>query len=196
MYVTLRKALLVSTMGVCGLVSAPVGFSLVATGPAHPFAMSALASGDDDNSGRGGSDDRGGDDRSSEDRSHDDRDDHGGNSGRGSDHDDNDNDNDNDDDNDHRGRHGHDNANDDDADDDRDNDRNDRDEVTLSVSEDSLRGLRDGSLVAVDNLGRALEVEVEFEHGQRVVTVKPHGGDARRNPGPITSVSIVPASAR
>lgn len=189
MYVTLRKALLVSTMGVCGLVSAPVGFSLVATGPAHPFAMSALASGGgDDSSGRGGSDDRGGDDRS-----HDDRDDHGGNSGRGGDHDDNDND----DDNDHRGRHGHDNDdNDDDADDDRDNDRDDRDEVTLSVSEDSLRGLRDGSLVAVDNLGRALEVEVEFEHGQRVVTVKPHGGDARRNPGPITSVSILPASAR
>jgi hypothetical protein len=189
MYVTLRKALLVSTMGVCGLVSAPVGFSLVATGPAHPFAMSALASGDDDNSGRGGSDDRGGDDR-------DDNDDHGGNSGRGSDHDDNDNDND--DDNDHRGRNGHDNDDndDDDRDDDRDNDRDDRDEVTLNVSEGSLRGLRDGSLVAVDNLGRALEVEVEFEHGLRVVTVKPHGGDARRNPGPITSVSILPASAR
>lgn len=199
MYVTLRKALLVSTMGVCGLVSAPVGFSLVATGPAHPFAMFALASDDDDNSGRGGSDDRGGDDRGGDDRGGGDRDnndDHGGNSGRGSDHDDNDNDNDNDDDNDHRGRNGHDNANDDDADDDRDNDRNNRDEVTLSVSEDSLRGLRDGSLVAVDNLGRALEVEVEFEHGQRVVTVKPHGGDARRNPGPITSVSILPASAR
>lgn len=194
MYVTLRKALLVSTMGVCGLVSAPVGFSLVAAGPAHPFAMSAFASDDDDNSGRGGSDDRGGDDRGGNDR--DDNDDHGGNSGRGSDHDDNDND----DDNDHRGRHGHDNDNDDDGDDDRDddrgNDRADRDEVTLSVSEDSLRGLRDGSLVAVDNLGRALEVEVEFEHGQRVVTVKPHGGDARRNPGPITSVSILPASAR
>lgn len=181
MYVTLRKALLVSTMGVCALVSAPIGSSLVAGGPAHPFSTSAFAHDDDDNddsSGRGGSDDR------------DDDDDRGGNRGSGSSHD---NDNDDDDD---RGRHG--NNDDDDDDDDRngDRDRDDRDEVTLNVSEDSLRGLRDGSLIAVDNLGRVLEVDVEFEHGQRVVTVEPHGGDARRNPGPITSVSIQPASAR
>ncbi|MGF6175922.1 hypothetical protein [Ensifer sp. 4252] len=87
----------------------------------------------------------------------------------GSDHDD-----DNDDEDDHRGRHS----------DDDDGDRGDRDEVTHNVSEASLRGLCDGSLIAVDNLGGVLEVEVEFEHGPRVVTVEPHGGDARRNPGP------------
>ncbi len=182
MYVTLRKALLVSTMGVCALVSAPVGFSLLATGPAHPFATFALASSDDDDSsgrGRGGNDDR------------DDDDDRGGNRGPGNNHDDDD-----DDDDDHRGRHGHDNDDDDDDDGQNDDRDNDRDEATLNVSEDSLRGLRDGSLIAVDNLGRVLEVEVEFEHGQRVVMVKPHGGDARRNPGPITSVSIQPASSR
>lgn len=185
MYVTLRKALLVSTMGVCALVSAPIGSSLVAGGSGHPFSTAAFAHDNDDNDdssgrgGRGGNDDR--DDR-------DDDDDRGGNRGPGSSHD---NDDDDDDD---RGRHGHDDNDDDDRNGGRD--RDDRDEVTLSVSEDSLRGLRNGSLIAVDNLGRVLEVEVEFEHGQRVVKVEPHGGDARRNPGPIGSVSIVPASAR
>ncbi|WP_112809231.1 hypothetical protein [Ensifer sp.] len=181
MTATLRKALLVSTMGVCALVSAPVASSLIAAGPAHPFATAALAHGGDDDdsssSGRGGNDDR------------DDNDDRGGNRGSGGGHD-----NDDDDDDDDRGRHDRDDDDGDDQNDDRD--RDDRDEMTLNVSEDSLRGLRDGSLIAVDNLGRVLEVEVEFEHGQRVVKVEPHGGDARRNPGPITSVSIVPASAR
>jgi hypothetical protein len=73
--------------------------------------------------------------------------------------------------------------------------RGDRPEVDLNVSDENLRGLLNGSLVAVDNLGRVLEVEVEREHGVRAVTVKPHGGDFRRNPGPITNISIRPASA-
>lgn len=190
MYVTLRKTLLVSTMGVCGLVSAPVALSLVAAGPAHPFAVSALA--DDDSSGRGGSDDHGGGDRGGGGHNNDDRDgndDRSGNRDSRSGHDDNDDD-------DRGGRHGHDNDDDDNNDRDDGRDRADRDEVPLDVSEDNLRGLRDGSLVAVDNLGRVLEVEIEFEQGVRVVTVKPHGGDARRNPGPITSVAIRQASAR
>lgn len=100
------------------------------------------------------------------------------------------------------GSHGHDNDDidrDDDGagDDDRADreDRGDRPEVDLKVSDESLQGLLNGSLVAVDNLGRVLEVEVELEHGVRAVTVKPHGGDFRRNPGPITTISIRPASA-
>ncbi|ANK74523.1 hypothetical protein ACI2KT_04840 [Ensifer adhaerens] len=61
------------------------------------------------------------------------------------------------------------------------------------MTDENLRGLRNGSLVAVDNLGRVLEVEVEYEHGVRVVTVEPHDSDIRRNPGPVGSVSIRPA---
>jgi len=96
------------------------------------------------------------------------------------------------------GRNNHDNDRDDN--DHRDNRdgraaRGDRPEVDLNVSDENLQGLLNGSLVAVDNLGRVLEVEVEREHGVRAVTVKPHGGDFRRNPGPITNVSIRPASA-
>ena len=74
----------------------------------------------------------------------------------------------------------------------RDRDR-DRPEVVASFSGAELAGLLDGSLVAVDNLGRVLEVEIEIEHGRQVVKVKPHGGDSRRNPGPISSISVVPA---
>lgn len=180
MNVALRKALLVSTMGVCALVSAPVASSLMAAGPSHPFATSALAHDHDDDDN-----DRDDDDRNDRD-DRDDDDDRGGNRGGG-------HDNDDDDDDDRGGRHDRD---DDDHDDDRDDDRDDRDEMTLNVSEASLRGLRDGSLIAVDNLGRVLEVDVDFEHGRRVVTVEPHDGDARRNPGPISSVSIRPAALR
>ncbi|WP_104662515.1 hypothetical protein [Ensifer adhaerens] len=161
----LRKALLVSTVAVCGLVSAPIGASLVAGGAAHPFSTMALADDDDDddNSGRGGGDD---DDRG------DDRDDDR-------------------DDDDHRGP-GHRDDDDDDIDDDFDDARDDH-EIELRVTDESLRGLRNGSLVAVDNLGRVLEVDVEYERGVRVVTVEPRDSDIRRNPGPIGSVSIRPA---
>ena len=71
-------------------------------------------------------------------------------------------------------------------------DRADRPQVTVSVSGQALQGLLNGSLVAVDQLGRPLEIEVEREHGAVTVTAKPHRGDAQRNPGPISSVSIVP----
>lgn len=141
--------------------------------------------GGDDNGGRGGHDD--GDD------------DHGGRGG----HDDGDDD--------HSGRGGHDDddddrgrGRDDGAENDRDEDEpgqhrgdrrdDNRPEVTLSVSEASLAGLLNGSLAAVDQLGRRLEVEVELEHGTRSVVAHPHRGDFARNPGGITSVNIVPAS--
>ncbi|MDM9626995.1 hypothetical protein QTL95_13895 [Rhizobium sp. S152] len=78
----------------------------------------------------------------------------------------------------------------------RNGDRAARPEVTLTVSDTSLRGLLDGSLVAKDQLGRVLEIEVEREHGVRVVTAKIHGSDARRIPGAIDSVDIIPATAQ
>ena len=71
-----------------------------------------------------------------------------------------------------------------------------RPEVTLSVSEASLTGLLNGSLAAVDQLGRRLEVEVELEHGTRTVVAHPHRGDFARSPGGITAVNIVPAAPR
>jgi hypothetical protein len=73
--------------------------------------------------------------------------------------------------------------------------RADRPEITISLTDAQLASIQGGSKVLVDNLGRLLEVEIEFEHGVRTISVKPHGGDARRNPGPIKSVNIVPAGS-
>ncbi len=159
----------------------PSGYSL--------FSSAAYARGGHDggsgSSGRGGSDDASGDDHGG---GHD----SGSNSGRGRS-----GGNSSDDDNggdrhggrtvaagaDDSGRRG------------RENDRSDRPRVPLSVSAASLQGLLNGSLIAVDQLGRRLEVEVELEHGVQTVEVKPHRSDAVRNPGPITNVSIRPAAA-
>jgi hypothetical protein len=69
-----------------------------------------------------------------------------------------------------------------------------RPEIELSLDAASLAGVRNGSLTVVDNLGRVLEVEFDTVNGSRVATGKPHGGDAKRNPGPIASVSVVPSS--
>lgn len=66
----------------------------------------------------------------------------------------------------------------------------DNSRVAISVSDSALAGLKDGSLKAVDNLGRTLEVEIEQEHGTVKVEVKAHGDDDT----PITGVSIVPAT--
>lgn len=66
--------------------------------------------------------------------------------------------------------------------------------VQLQVSGSNLSGLVNGSLLAVDNLGRVLEIEVEVEHGVTKVIAKPQEKDARNNPGPITSVTLVPAT--
>ena len=133
---------------------------------------SSHSGGSDDNSGSG----RGGDDHSGRGGHDDGDDDHGRGRGRddGANHDAND-----DNPGEHRGG------------------RNDnRPEVTLSVSEASLTGLLNGSLVAVDQLGRRLEVEVELEHGAHEVVAHPHRGDFIRNPGAITSVNLLPASAQ
>lgn len=133
-------------------------------------------------SGRGGSDDSGGDDH---------RGSSGSNSGHGRGNDDSGADDNGGD------RHGGRSAaagTDDNGRRGRDNDGSDRPRVTLSVSATSLQGLLNGSLIAVDQLGRRLEVEVETEHGVQTVEVKPHRSDAIRNPGPITDVSIRPAA--
>jgi hypothetical protein len=129
-------------------------------------------SGGDDSSGSGSGDDNSG---SSGDDSSDD------NSGSSDD-------NDSDDDSDDRSA----------SNDDRENgggrNRADRPRIDISVDAATRAGLLNGSLVAVDNLGRALEVEADVRNGQAVLTAKPHGGDAKRNPGPIASFNIVPAA--
>lgn len=118
-------------------------------------------SGGGDHGGRGGRDDAG--------------DDRGGQSGR---------------DEDHGRRHGRDHAEDD------NNLKQPRENrarpgVVLSVSRESLAGLLNGSLVAVDQLGRRLEIELENEHGTSVVKAEVHRSDAVRNPGPITNVKVI-----
>ena len=68
-----------------------------------------------------------------------------------------------------------------------------RPEIALDLSADDLNDVMAGRKQLVDDLGRVLEVEIELEHGFRTVTAKPHGGDSRRNPGPITSFDLVDA---
>ena len=68
-----------------------------------------------------------------------------------------------------------------------------RDAVTVSLSQDQIQSILSGQSRLVDNLGRTLELEIEAEDRVSKVTAKPLGGDARRNPGPIGNVSVVPA---
>jgi hypothetical protein len=69
-----------------------------------------------------------------------------------------------------------------------------RPRIQINVDAATRAGLLNGTLVAVDNLGRPLEVEAEIRNGQGVLIAKPHGGDAKRNPGAIASFDIVPAA--
>lgn len=64
----------------------------------------------------------------------------------------------------------------------------------ITLTPQSLSGVQNGTLVVVDDLGRVLEVEVDRVNGAQIIKAKPHGGDARRNPGPITSITVVPAA--
>ena len=70
-----------------------------------------------------------------------------------------------------------------------------RPRATVEMSDSDVAAVMRGERVLVDDKGRVLEVEVEVEHGVRTVTVKPHGGDARRNPGPIANVRTVDTSS-
>jgi len=169
----ISRTLLASAAALAVTLSLP---TIQTFGPDH-FSSTAFARGGSDDGGGSGSGSSGGGGNSGSGRSGG-SDDHSG-SGRGGD--------------DHSGRGGHDDGDDDHgrgrddgAEHDRDDDnpgerhggRNDnRPEVTLSVSEASLTGLLNGSLAAVDQLGRRLEVEIELEDGTRVVVAHPHRGD-------------------
>lgn len=69
-----------------------------------------------------------------------------------------------------------------------------RPRATVALSDGEVDAVLRGERVLVDDLGRVLELEIEIEHGQRTVTVKPHGGDFKRNPGPISDVHSVEAA--
>lgn len=140
----------------------------------HDSGNSGSSGGDDGgNSGSGGGDDGGNSGHGSDDGSGDDS----GNSGRGSD------DDGNDDDSGSSGSSGSSRGSD------------DRPEVAVTLTQDQIAGVQAGRLKLVDNLGRVLELEVETEHGVTTTSAKPHGGASRRNPGPITSIVIVPTGA-
>lgn len=70
-----------------------------------------------------------------------------------------------------------------------------RPEAVVDLSEDDLAGVLNGRRTLLDDRGRVLEVEIEIEDGRRIVSVKPHGGAARRNPGPISAVRAVDAQS-
>jgi hypothetical protein len=130
-------------------------------------------SGDGGNSGSGsrsGGDDSGGDDHS------------GSNSGRGSD-DSGSDDSGGDDSSGRSANSGH------------GGNSGERPQVEVTLTGAQLAGVRSGQFKLVDNLGRVLEVEIETENGVTTVSAKPHGGDARRNPGPITAINVVPAGS-
>ncbi len=78
---------------------------------------------------------------------------------------------------------------------DRDSARNvARPTATVSLTPESLAQVRAGTHVVVDQLGRPLEIRVTTVAGVQTIRAKPHGGDARRRPGPITTISVVPNS--
>ncbi|WP_159946030.1 hypothetical protein [Rhizobium sp. 18065] len=178
----LRRALLVSSTAAVALTLLP---ALGATLPS-PFASMIVSvaearGGDDD--GSDSSDDNGGD-RSDDSGRHgsddsDDRDSDDDNSGRRG----------GDDDDDH-GRH-HSSDDDDDSDDDDSTDDRGRgrgrDDVRLVVNDAQLNGLRNGSMMAVDQNGNRLRYEIELEHGQTEIKL-------RAPKGTLTKVTVIPAS--
>ncbi|MDO9416431.1 hypothetical protein [Pararhizobium sp.] len=192
---TIQKTLMISGVSALAFAILPLSGSFNASGLSSVGVSAALARDGNSGSGNSGGGNSGGDSGS---------DDHGGRSGgddnsSGSRHGGRDDSND---DSSHRGR---DHAEDDNSTDDNSVDRRGRgrgrggddalrSEVALSVSDASLQGLLNGSLVAIDDLGRRLEVEVELEHGVRTVFVKPHRSSVHTTPGPITSVSVVPVT--
>ncbi|CAH0339111.1 hypothetical protein [Rhizobium sp. CECT 9324] len=183
----LRRALLVSSTAIVALTILPVLGAVLPSPYASMIVSVAEARGGDDDgsddSGRDGSDDssssRGGSDRDSDDDRDDDR------SGRrGGDDDSRDDDRDDD-----HGRH-HSSDDNDDRDDDDSADRGrgrGRDDVRLVVSDAQLNGLRNGTMMAVDQNGNRLRYEVELEHGQTEIKL-------RAPKGTLTKVTVIPAS--
>ncbi len=190
-HILILPALLVGLGSMLTLVEMPADGG----GAAH-FKFSLISpafakDGEDDSSGddSSGDDDSGDDSSGDDDSSDDDSSDDDSGSGSGSDEDteeDNSgpgNRNDRQDED----RSGSSNRNDSDDDD----SELDRPEIILNLTNDELRQVIVGNSVVIDDLGRVLEVEIESENGEIVVKAKPHGGDARRNPGPIGDVQII-----
>ncbi|MBC7149366.1 MAG: hypothetical protein H5U22_08285 [Rhizobium sp.] len=186
----LRRHLLVSTAAVFSLTLAPALVSALSAPLGASIVSVALA--DDDNDG--GSDDGGNDDNDggSDDNGGDD--DNGGNDDGGNDNgsDDNGSDDSGDDDDGTDDDSSDDNGVDDNgADDDLDNGANSNrgrdDRTSLVVNDRQLRGLKNGTMVAVDQNGRRLALEIEQEHNRTEVKIK-----APRNS--VTAVTIVPAN--
>lgn len=188
----LRRALLVSSTAVVALTLLP---ALGATLPS-PFASMIVSvaearGGDDDGSDDNSSDDNGGDRSDDSGR-------HGSDDSGRDDSDDRDNDDDSsgrrggDDDSrdDDHGRHHSSDDDDDRTDDDRTDDRGrgrGRDDVRLVVNDAQLNGLRNGSMMAVDQNGNRLRYEIEQEHGQTEIKL-------RAPKGTLTKVTVIPAS--
>lgn len=178
----IRKMTLLSFTALATLSLAPVAGDVVLHGKA--FAKDGDHDSDGGEHSEGGG--RGGDDHGSDDGGNDDSgsDDHGGSMS-------------------HQGDDSGDDASDDSTETREDNGRrkhgnetarehaNENSRVSISVSDSEIEGLRNGSLKAVDDLGRTLEVEIENEHGTVKVEVKLDGHDV--GGAPITGVQVVPA---
>ena len=178
MFVILRRHLLVSTAAIFSLTIAPALVAALSAPLGASVVSSALADSDgggDDHGG--GSDDSGSDDSGSDDH---------GSGGHGSDDDGSDD-------------HGSDDDSDDDSSDDSSDDASDdssddglgqkgrNNDTRLVVSDDQLAGLQNGTMVAVDQNGRRLKLEIEQEHNQTEVKIKAPRGS-------VTAVSIIPAT--
>ena len=178
MFNLLRRNLLVSTAALFSLTIAPALVSTISA----PFGASLLSAAlaDDDN---GGNDNGGNDDN---DNGTDDND-------NGTDDDDNGTDDNGDDDNgaDDDSTDDDDGVDDNGDDDDVDTaglnaDPNRDDRTSLVVNDAQLRGLANGSMVAVDQKGRLLDLDIETQRNRTAVTI-----NAPRNS--VTAVTIVPA---
>lgn len=188
-----RRHLLVSTTALFSLTLAPALVSALSAPLGASIVSVALA--DDDNGGGsddGGNDDNGGgsDDNGSDDDSG--GNDDGGNDDNDNGSDDNGSDDSNDDDNgtddDSSDDDGvDDNGVDDDLDNGANSNRGRDDRTSLVVNDSQLSGLKNGTMVAVDQNGRRLALEFEQEHNRTEVKIK-----APRNS--VTAVTIVPAN--
>ncbi len=177
MFNLLRRNLLVSTAALFSLTIAPALVSAISAPIGASILSAAMA--DDDNGGddndNGGNDDNGNDDNENGNDDNDNgADDHGD--------DDNGADDDSTDDN---------GVDDNGADDDVDTtgvnaDQGRDDRTSLVVTDAQLRGLANGSMVAIDQTGRRLDLEIEKEHNRTAVTI-----NVPRNS--VTAVTIVPA---
>ncbi|MCM2396991.1 hypothetical protein NBH19_13005 [Rhizobium sp. S95] len=171
MFALLRKPLLLSSTALLSLTLLPA----IVSGISLPLSSSiiSVAYADDD-----GGDDHGGNDHG-DDSGNDSSDDSGGDDDSRDDASDDDSDNDVSDD---------DKTDDRDIHDDQTSNRRDRNvETSLVVNETQLRGLTNGTMIAVDQNGRQLRVEIEQERGMTEVKFA-----APR--GTVTRVTVVPVN--